>query len=149
MVERDKLAAELTEVYPPLAEKLADLVGRIAANDPAIERVNQKLPDGAKWLSNAELVGRQLSNFLDGPSNIPRITEHMRLPAFWTLPGCRGPCPCRGGASTGHVKRWHGHTGRHTAAPILLSESSAPVFGNQDAIAQRSSLVLRFQPCEP
>jgi hypothetical protein len=66
LVERDKLAAELTEVYPPLAEKLADLVGRIAANDPAIERVNQKLPDGAKWLSNAELVARQLSNFLDG-----------------------------------------------------------------------------------
>jgi hypothetical protein len=37
------------------------------------------------------------------------------------------------------VKRWHVDTGRHTAAPILLSESSAPVFGNQDAIAQRSS----------
>src|SRR6266700_8406345 len=39
----------------------------------------------------------------------------------------------------GRVKRWHVDTGRHTAAPILLSESSAPVFGNQDAIAQRSS----------
>jgi hypothetical protein len=40
---------------------------------------------------------------------------------------------------SGGVKRWHVDTGRHTAAPILLSESSAPVFGNQDAIAQRSS----------
>jgi hypothetical protein len=45
---------------------------------------------------------------------------------------------------SGGVKRWHGHTGRHTAAPIWVSESgnekrSAPVFGNQDAIAQRSS----------
>jgi hypothetical protein len=35
--------------------------------------------------------------------------------------------------------KWHVDTGRHTAAPILLSESSAPVFGNQDAIAQRCS----------
>jgi hypothetical protein len=29
-----------------MAEQLADLAGRIAANDAAIERVNQKLPDG-------------------------------------------------------------------------------------------------------
>ena len=40
---------------------------------------------------------------------------------------------------SGGVKPWHVDTGRHTAAPILLSESSAPVFVNQDAIAQRSS----------
>ena len=35
----------------------------------------------------------------------------------------------------------HVDTGRHTAAPILLSESSAPVFGNQDAI--RSTILAR------
>ena len=74
--------AKLTEIYPPLAAKLADLAARVAANDATIERVNQKLPDGAKWLANAELVARQLSNFFDGPTNIPRIAQHMRLPAF-------------------------------------------------------------------
>src|SRR5262249_953069 len=82
LVERAKLAKELADVHPPLAEQLADLAGRLAASDAAIERVNQKLPDGKKRLANAELVARQLSNFVDGPSNIPRITWHMRLPAF-------------------------------------------------------------------
>ena len=50
LTERDKLAAELAEVYPPLAAKLADLAARVAANDAEIERVNQKLPGGAKWM---------------------------------------------------------------------------------------------------
>jgi hypothetical protein len=31
-----------------MAEQLAKLAGRIAANDLEIERVNQSLPDGAK-----------------------------------------------------------------------------------------------------
>jgi chromosome segregation ATPase len=82
LVERDKLAAELAEVYPSLAEKLADLAARVAANDAAIERVNQKLPDGKKWLANAELMARQLKSFFDGTADIPRIAKHMRLPAF-------------------------------------------------------------------
>jgi chromosome segregation ATPase len=86
LAERDKLAAELTEVYPPLAAKLADLAERIAANDAEIERVNQKRPDGAKWLANSELVARQLSSFFDGPTNIPRIAQQMRLPAFRYVP---------------------------------------------------------------
>src|SRR5262245_35658952 len=82
LAERDKLAAELAEVYPPLAAKLADLAARIAANDAEIERVNQKPPDGGTWMASAELVARQLESFFDGPSNIPRISQHMRLPAF-------------------------------------------------------------------
>ena len=86
LVERDKLAAELAEVYPPLAEKLADLVARIAANDAVLERVNQKLPDGKKWLANAELIARQLSSFFDGTADVPRIANHMRLPAFRYAP---------------------------------------------------------------
>jgi hypothetical protein len=65
-----------------LAEQLADIAGRIAANDAAIERVNQKLPDGKKWLANAELVARQLKSFCDGTADIPRIATHLRLPAF-------------------------------------------------------------------
>jgi hypothetical protein len=53
----------------------------------------------------------------------------------------------------GGVKRWHVDTGRLTATPILVLEPvkrvkrkarSAPVCGNQDAIAQRSSLGLAF-----
>jgi hypothetical protein len=82
LVERDALAKELAAVYPPIAEKLADLAARIAANDAVIERVNQKLPDGAKGLLNAELIARQLKNFFDGTGDVPRITVHMRLPAF-------------------------------------------------------------------
>ena len=46
--ERDKLAAELAEVYPPFAEKLADLAARIAANDAVIGRINCKLPRGRR-----------------------------------------------------------------------------------------------------
>jgi hypothetical protein len=62
--------------------QLADLATRIAASDAVIERVNQKLPDGKKWLANAELVTRQLESFFDGTGDVPRITKHMRLPAF-------------------------------------------------------------------
>jgi hypothetical protein len=82
LAERDKLAAELAEVYPPLAAKLADLIARVAAHDAAIERVNQKLPDGTTWIASSELIARQLKNWVDGPSNIPRITHYLRLPAF-------------------------------------------------------------------
>jgi hypothetical protein len=28
------------------------------------------------------IIARQLKNFFDGPTNIPRIAQHMRLPAF-------------------------------------------------------------------
>src|SRR5262249_4051697 len=84
LAERDKVAAELGEVYPPLAAKLADLAVRVAGSDAAIERINRELPNGSKRIDSAEVVARQLSNsnFVDGPSNIPRITQHMRLPAF-------------------------------------------------------------------
>jgi hypothetical protein len=84
LVEREKLAAELLATYPTLAEKLADLVARIATNDAAIERVNRTLPDEATSIAGAEMIARQLSNsnFMEGPNHIPRITQLMRLPAF-------------------------------------------------------------------
>jgi alkylation response protein AidB-like acyl-CoA dehydrogenase len=69
-------------VHPRVVEQLAALAARVAANDAAIERVNQKLPDGKKWLANAELVARQLKSFFDGTGDVTRITKHMRLPAF-------------------------------------------------------------------
>jgi hypothetical protein len=83
LTERDKLAAELAEVYPPLAEKLADLVSRIARNDAGIERVNTSRPDGAAWIASAEMIAREVRNFNDiNSAAIPRITRHLRLPAF-------------------------------------------------------------------
>jgi hypothetical protein len=83
MAERDALAAELAELYPVIAERLADIASRIAASDAVIDRINRSLPDGAKWLPSAEMVARNLSNgFIDGTAMVPRITEQMRLPAF-------------------------------------------------------------------
>jgi len=38
--ERDKLAAELANIYPGIAQKLRELLPRIAANDREIEYIN-------------------------------------------------------------------------------------------------------------
>ena len=56
-VERDKLAEELTHVYPPIAEQIAELVARIETNDQQIEHINARaLPSGAERLQVVELV---------------------------------------------------------------------------------------------
>ncbi len=73
--ERDKLATELAEVYPPLVEKLADLAGRIAANDAEIARLRL----GADGVVGAEVKARGVLGF---GSSTTRITEMLRLPAF-------------------------------------------------------------------
>jgi hypothetical protein len=71
--EGDKLAAELAGIYPVFAEKLADLLPRIAANDREIEYINNHaLPRSGGRLLVAEKNSVQ----------IPRITEELRLPAF-------------------------------------------------------------------
>jgi hypothetical protein len=82
--ERDKLAAELADVYPQFERNLADLLTRIEANDRAIERINaHALPDGAKRLHVAEQVARNVGNFIvDGLHQVARITKQLRLPAF-------------------------------------------------------------------
>jgi hypothetical protein len=82
--ERDKLAEELARVYPPIAEKLADLLTRIAASDVQIEHIiNCALPSGAERLRVAELVARGLSSFTPKLYvDVPRITKELRLPAF-------------------------------------------------------------------
>ncbi len=81
--ERDKLSAELKQLYPSVAARLADLVPRIAANDREIENINkQARPNGAAWLAGAEQVARGLDGFSDGTANVPRITEELRLPRF-------------------------------------------------------------------
>jgi hypothetical protein len=40
--ERDKLAAELAELYPAIEDKLAELLERIDANDRQIEHINER-----------------------------------------------------------------------------------------------------------
>jgi hypothetical protein len=96
LAERDALATEFAAVYPALAEQLADIVGRIAANDALLERVNRKRPDGEGGLVGAEQLARGLSGYSIGVSNVPRITAQLRLPAFrysgtdpyaWPRPG--------------------------------------------------------------
>ena len=81
--ERDKLAAELKELYPSFETRLADILGRIETSDQEIERVNTRArPSGADRLLGAELVARGLGGFTSGISDIPRITRDLRLPVF-------------------------------------------------------------------
>ena len=85
--ERDQLAAELSAIYPALAQKLAELLPRIAANDREVEYINgHALPSGAERLLVAELVARNLEGFGKSDGNIfirtPRITEDLCLPTF-------------------------------------------------------------------
>jgi hypothetical protein len=63
---------------PAIAEQLADIVGRIAANDTALDRVNRRLPDGAASLESAEAVARGVpGNFVA----VRQLTRDLRLPA--------------------------------------------------------------------
>jgi hypothetical protein len=85
--ERDKLVAELREIYPAFANKLADLLPRIAANDREVEYINgHALPSGAERLLVAELIARNLEGFGKSHGNVvirtPRITEELCLPTF-------------------------------------------------------------------
>ena len=81
--ERDALANELAEVYPPIVEKLADLMARIAANNMAIDRINNKSrPDGVEWISCAELVARGMDGFSSGGLQLPSIVRQLRLPEY-------------------------------------------------------------------
>lgn len=81
--ERDKLAAELKDLYPAAAASLADLAARIEANDSEIENSNTRArPSGAEWLAGAEIMARGLKGFSDGTADVPRITTNLRLPGF-------------------------------------------------------------------
>jgi chromosome segregation ATPase len=81
--ERDALADELAQVYPPLALQLADLLKRIEESDRQVEFMNMSsLPKGSNRLLVAELVARGLQGFSQGVSNIPRIVNEICLPAF-------------------------------------------------------------------
>jgi Sec-independent protein translocase protein TatA len=80
---RDKLAAELAEMYPDIEKRLSDLIGRIAANDREIAWVNSgRVPEGEKRLLSAELVARGLAGFVRNAVQTPSIVEELQLPRF-------------------------------------------------------------------
>jgi hypothetical protein len=92
--ERDRLAAELAEIYPIFARRLAELLPRIAANDREVEYINNHArPSGAQRLLVAELVARGLEGFVNNSIQTPRITEELRLPAFEYSPHDRYAWP--------------------------------------------------------
>jgi hypothetical protein len=81
--ERDKLAAELKAIYPPIEAQFRHLMTRIDANDKEIEYINAHvLPRGAERLLVAELVARGLMGFVNNSVQAIRITQELRLPAF-------------------------------------------------------------------
>ena len=65
LVERDKLAAELAEVYPPFVEKLADLAARIRKNDAAT--APRDLPLTAPCASRPSATPRSIPTLGPGP----------------------------------------------------------------------------------
>jgi hypothetical protein len=73
--ERDALAEELSEIYPEAARKIADLFARIAANDRALDEINQARPDGVgQYLASAELHARGRESFSgDTPSLLSSV----------------------------------------------------------------------------
>ena len=81
--ERDKLAAELKAIYPPIEAQFRDLMTRIDANDKQIEYINAHArPRDAERLLVAELVARGLRGFVENSVEAVRITRELRLPAF-------------------------------------------------------------------
>jgi hypothetical protein len=93
--ERDALATELKELYPDVAERLANLLARIEKHDQRREHVNgRELPSGASSLQSAEAVARGLSGFrVDGLHDVPRLTRDLRLPSFKFSPSRRYEWP--------------------------------------------------------
>jgi hypothetical protein len=64
-------------------QKLGELLPRIAANDREVEYINgHALPSEGERLLVAELVARGIPGFVENGVPIPRITQHLRLPAF-------------------------------------------------------------------
>jgi hypothetical protein len=77
--ERDALTKELAEVYPPMVDKLVDLLRRLAANDRALHIVNKiNRPAHAEFLRSAEEIARGIMRGNDNAS----IVRDLKLPAF-------------------------------------------------------------------
>jgi hypothetical protein len=62
--KRDELAAELRELYPPFAAKIADLFSRMRAFDAELSWLHQARPAGTfEHLLRPELVARGIESF--------------------------------------------------------------------------------------
>jgi hypothetical protein len=78
--DRDKLSAEFAQSYPELVVRLADLLGRMAALDKEVSKVNRARPTGvALHLLETELEARGLERFTTAE---PEIAKELKLPAF-------------------------------------------------------------------
>jgi hypothetical protein len=81
--ERDLLAVELKASYPSFESQLGQLIARIEANDRHIDYINsQALPTSAERLRSAELVAREVESWRVNQTEVVRITQELRLPAF-------------------------------------------------------------------
>jgi len=70
----------LCAVYPELADRLADLFGRLAAMDVEISNLHHSRPAGVPLhLANVELEARGLTSFTTAS---PSIARDLRLPAW-------------------------------------------------------------------
>jgi hypothetical protein len=81
--------ASFAQLYPAFADKLADLLTRIDANDREVAYVNDRLPLGCSPLLVAELIARGLQGFAQDGLDTPRMHlkthhgfERMRLRGF-------------------------------------------------------------------
>jgi hypothetical protein len=107
--ERDKLAEELARVYPPIVEKLAELVTRLAANDKQLEVANRHArPSGAEYVRTAEEVARGLFAF--ERNDMKKQGDHSRTASapdqgFKTskICGCPGPHVCVAAREAGRL----------------------------------------------
>jgi hypothetical protein len=82
MAKRDKLAAELANIYPAIERQLVDLFTRLDANDKEVNYLNTRLPTNTERLRLAELVARGLPGLVKNGTQIERMKELLALPAF-------------------------------------------------------------------
>jgi hypothetical protein len=76
--ERDDLAAELCEVYPPALTAIVDVLARIADHERRVSTLEESRPPGVKGqLLGPELVAREMQGF---SRDQPSIACELKLP---------------------------------------------------------------------
>ena len=81
--ERDQLAKEYADLYPALAQQLAELLSRIAANDREVDYLNKHaLPKGVGRLLEVELIARELPGWVQAGIQTDRVIDLLRLPPW-------------------------------------------------------------------
>jgi hypothetical protein len=81
--ERDQLAKEYADLYPTVAQKLAEVLSRIAANDREVDYINNHaLPKGAPRLLEVELIARELPGWVQAGIQTWRVIDLLCLPPW-------------------------------------------------------------------